>query len=80
MNTPTLPGPLTDEQIRDIGNSLPPEHQFHGRVFARAIEAAVVAAVRERCAKAADDFLTSVRSPLGRSVADAIRKTPEKQP
>jgi hypothetical protein len=32
--------PLTDEQIRDIGNSLPPEHRFHGKAFARAIEAA----------------------------------------
>jgi hypothetical protein len=28
---------------------------------------------REACAKAVDDFLTSGRSPLGRSVAAAIR-------
>ena len=33
----------------------------------------MVAAEREACAKAAADFLTSGRSPLGRSVADAIR-------
>lgn len=32
--------PLTDKEIRIIGNSLPPEHQFHSRAFARAIEAA----------------------------------------
>jgi hypothetical protein len=32
--------PLTDEQIRNIGNSLPIEHRFHSRAFARAIEAA----------------------------------------
>jgi hypothetical protein len=32
-----------------------------------------VAAEREACAKSAEDFLTSGRSPLGRSVADAIR-------
>ena len=33
-----------------------------------------VAAERERCAKAAEDYLTRGRSPLGRAVADAIRK------
>ena len=33
-----------------------------------------VAAERERCAKAAEEFLTRGRSPLGRAVADAIRK------
>ena len=32
-----------------------------------------VEAEREACAKAAEDFLTSGRSPLGRSVAAAIR-------
>jgi hypothetical protein len=32
-----------------------------------------VAAERERCAKVAEDFLTKGRSPLGRSVAAAIR-------
>ena len=36
--------------------------------------AKVRAAERERCAKAAEDFLTKGRSPLGRSVADAIRR------
>ena len=36
--------------------------------------ALVAAAEREACAKAAQDFLTSGRSPLGRSVADAIRE------
>lgn len=34
--------------------------------------ALVAAAEREACAKAAADFLTSGRSPLGRSVAAAI--------
>ena len=32
--------PLTDEEIRKIGNSLPEEHRFHSRMFARAIERA----------------------------------------
>jgi hypothetical protein len=32
-----------------------------------------VAAERERCAVAAEQFLTQGRSPLGRSVAAAIR-------
>lgn len=32
-----------------------------------------IAAEREACAKAAEDFLTNGRSPLGRSVAAAIR-------
>jgi hypothetical protein len=36
-------------------------------------EQAIVAAEREACAKVAEDFLTSGRSPLGRSVAAAIR-------
>ena len=31
---------LTDEDIREIGNSLPPEHRFHSRAFARAVERA----------------------------------------
>ncbi len=35
--------------------------------------AIVSAAEREACAKAAENFLTSGRSPLGRSVAAAIR-------
>jgi len=35
--------------------------------------ALVAAAEREACAKTAADFLTSGRSPLGRSVAAAIR-------
>lgn len=39
----------------------------------RTYAAAQVAAERERCAKAAEDFLTKGRSPLGRSVAAAIR-------
>ena len=42
----------------------------------RAVAAAIdnaVAAERERCAKVAEDFLTKGRSPLGRSVAAAIR-------
>ena len=33
--------PLTDEEIRKIGNSLSEEHRFHSRMFARAIERAV---------------------------------------
>jgi len=33
-----------------------------------------VAAERERCAVVASEFLTRGRSPLGRAVADAIRK------
>ncbi len=33
----------------------------------------VAAAEREACAKAAENFLTSGRSPLGRSVATAVR-------
>jgi hypothetical protein len=37
-----------------------------------------IAAEREACAKAAEDFLTSGRSPLGRSVAAAIRARGEK--
>ena len=37
--SPPASKPLTDEEIRKIGNNLPPEHQFHGRKFARAIEA-----------------------------------------
>ena len=32
--------PLTDEQIREIGKSLPVEHKFHSQMFARAIEQA----------------------------------------
>ena len=40
---------------------------FHGRLEEER------KAEREACAKAAEDFLTSGRSPLGRSVADAIR-------
>ena len=32
--------PLTDEEIRKIGNSLSEEHRFHSRMFARAIERA----------------------------------------
>lgn len=32
--------PLTDEQIRKIGNSLSEEHRFHSRMFAHAIERA----------------------------------------
>jgi hypothetical protein len=39
----------------------------------RAYVAAEVAKERERAAKAAEDFLTRGRSPLGRSVAAAIR-------
>ena len=39
----------------------------------KAIIAAAEAAEREACAKAANEFLTKGRSPLGRSVADAIR-------
>lgn len=35
--------------------------------------AKAVEAEREACAKVAEDFLTSGRSPLGRSVATAIR-------
>lgn len=35
---------------------------------------AALAAERERCAKAAEEFLTRGRSPHGRSVAEAIRK------
>lgn len=34
----------------------------------------LLAAERERCAKAAEEFLTRGRSPLGRSVAAAIRE------
>lgn len=34
----------------------------------------LIAAERERCAKAAEEYLTRGRSPLGRAVADAIRK------
>jgi hypothetical protein len=41
--------------------------------YARAYAAAEVAKERERAAKAAEDFLTRGRSPLGRSVAAAIR-------
>jgi hypothetical protein len=37
----------------------------------------MVAAEREACAKAAEDFLTGGRSPLGRSVAAAIRARAE---
>ena len=37
------------------------------------IAAAVRAGERERCANAAEKFLTSGRSPLGRAVAAAIR-------
>ena len=39
----------------------------------KAFEALVRADEREACANAAEDFLTSGRSPLGRSVAAAIR-------
>lgn len=35
--------------------------------------AIVAAAEREACAKAAEEFLTQGRSPLGRSVGEAIR-------
>jgi hypothetical protein len=45
--------------------------------WARMCEKMVVAE-REACAKAADDFLTSGRSPLGRYVADAIRARGQK--
>ena len=38
-----------------------------------AFAALVAAAEREACAKAAEDHLTRGRSPLGRSVASAIR-------
>lgn len=34
----------------------------------------IEAAERERCAQVAEDFLTKGRSPLGRSVAQAIRE------
>lgn len=40
---------------------------------ARAYGAACAAEERERCANAAEKFLTSGRSPLGRAVAAAIR-------
>ena len=40
---------------------------------ANEVEQATRAAERERCAKAAEDFLTKGRSPHGRSVAAAIR-------
>lgn len=52
----------------------------HGYIIANELAhlerfaALVAAAEREACAKAAQDFLTSGRSPLGRSVADAIRE------
>ncbi len=39
----------------------------------KVFEALVRADEREACAKVAKDFLTSGRSPLGRSVATAIR-------
>ena len=39
----------------------------------KAFEALVRADEREACANVAEDFLTSGRSPLGRSVAAAIR-------
>jgi len=48
-----------------------------GVVTGRMLEefaARIEAAERERCAKAAEDYLTRGRSPLGRAVADAIRK------
>ena len=42
--------------------------------FAALVAAAAKAEEREACAKAAQDFLTSGRSPLGRSVADPIHE------
>lgn len=42
--------------------------------FAALVAAAAKSEEREACAKAAQDFLTSGRSPLGRSVADHIHE------
>ena len=39
-----------------------------------AVGEAVAAAERERCAKAAEDYLTRGRNPHGRAVAEAILK------
>lgn len=40
----------------------------------RAHSEAVAAAVAKRCADVANEFLTQGRSPLGKAVADAIRR------
>ena len=51
----------------------PKEFAIVGNDSIKAFEALVRADEREACANAAEDFLTSGRSPLGRSVAAAIR-------
>ena len=48
-------------------------HWWGGEFNLQAFASLVAAAEREACAQAADDFLVKGRSPLGRSVADAIR-------
>ena len=49
------------------------KHVLVGNDVIERFAALVAVKEREECAKAAEDFLTSGRSPLGRSVAAAIR-------
>jgi hypothetical protein len=65
----------TIDLARDAGVSLREYYDATGSTLdvLRRFEALVRADEREACAKAAEDFLTSGRSPLGRSVAAAIR-------
>ena len=86
----TLPA-MSDEQIRTIfrqceraGGYLDVQDVARAIIAARdaqwqaAVDAAVMAET-ERCAVAADEFLTRGRSPFGKHVADHIRaRTKEK--
>lgn len=61
------------EQLRELGATTQRETAEVLDIVAAEFDIAL-AAERERCAKAAEEFLTRGRSPLGRAVADAIRK------
>jgi len=66
-------GMAREAGIIDFRDAYSEEHVQAVLEDLKAFEALVRADEREACAKVAEDFLTSGRSPLGRSVADAIR-------
>ncbi len=65
---------VTDLRYCSAGDVDSGAHMQYIPLYNQAALYAAVAAERERCAKVADDFLTRGRSPLGRSVAAAIRR------
>jgi len=62
-----------DNVLNMKGEYHPNWHQVRDEIFAKLVEGRTAAKEREACAKFAEDFLTNGRSPLGKSVGNAVR-------